>query len=339
VNDNFFELGGHSLLAVRLMAGIETMLGERLLPAVLFQSPTLAQLASRLRQEKPDSWRSLISIQPSGSKPPFFWVHGDHSNTFLSHYLGPDQPLYGLEHQSQDGKPASYDRVETIAAHYLEEIRMVQPKGPYFLGGYSFGGIVAFEMAQQLRKAGEDVPLLALLDPPILTGSQPSSSRSYNGSKDIASLRQEFSRHLRRLALLGPREKLVYVLMGLLGKAKEKFDLPISKSFKKVLSKVWLVMRRPLPPSLRSTYVLSVYHQARRKYVPQRYPGRAIYIKSEMRATDHLFAWHRLMAEGLEIFEVRGDHLDVIKEPYAHPWAEKLKSWLCAAQETDIGKQ
>ena len=87
------------------------------------------------------------------------------SNSFLPRYLGWDQPLYGLEHQSQDGKPALYDSVKTIASHYLGEIHSVQPNGPYFLGGYSFGAMVAFEMAQQLKKAGADVALLTLLDP------------------------------------------------------------------------------------------------------------------------------------------------------------------------------
>ena len=184
VNDNFFDLGGDSLLAVRLIASIEEGFGKQLIPAKVFQSPTIAELATSLCQEKqPASWSSLIPVQPNGPKPPFFWVHGDLSNSFLPRYLGWDQPLYGLEHQSQDGKPALYDSVETIAAHYLGEIHSVQPNGPYFLGGYSFGAMVAFEMAQQLKKAGADVALLALLDPPSVTSSKSSSSVVPSASK------------------------------------------------------------------------------------------------------------------------------------------------------------
>ena len=181
----FSTWAADSLLAVRLITSIEEVFGKQLIPAKVFQSPTIAQLATILRQEKqPDSWSSLIPVQPSGSQPPFFWVHGDLSNSFLPRYLGWDQPLYGLEHQSQDGKPALYDSVESIASHYLDEIHTVQPKGPYFLGGYSFGAMVAFEMAQQLKKAGADVALLALLDPPSVTSSKSSSSVVPSSSND-----------------------------------------------------------------------------------------------------------------------------------------------------------
>jgi hypothetical protein len=134
---------------------------------MLFQSPTIEQLALMLGQEEwPQSWSSLITIRAQGSRPPFFWVHGDSSNTALPAYLGPDQPLYGLEHQGHDGRPASYQTVETIAKHYLRELRVVCQRGPYLIGGYSFGAIVAFEMAQQLKAGGEEVALLFMLDPP-----------------------------------------------------------------------------------------------------------------------------------------------------------------------------
>jgi amino acid adenylation domain-containing protein len=347
VNDNFFDLGGNSLLAVQLITCMEEVFGKQLIPAKVFQSPTIAQLATILRQEKqPDSWSSLIPVQPSGSQPPFFWVHGDLSNSFLPRYLGWDQPLYGLEHQSQDGKPALYDSVESIASHYLDEIHTVQPKGPYFLGGYSFGAMVAFEMAQQLKKAGADVALLALLDPPSVTSSKSSSSvvpSSSNRLTNSAALfREEIRRHWRHLAQVGAPEKLAYVLIRVKWKVINKVQQliwPINKILKKVVWKAYLAMSRPLPPSLRSRYILDIYHHARLKYVPQRYPGRAIYIKGEMRPSAHLLAWSRLVDQGLEVQVVPGNHADVIKEPYAHLWAEKLKTWLRAAQETHATKQ
>src|SRR5437764_11327694 len=95
----------------------------------------------------------------------FFWVNGEVSNALLPDYLGPDQPLYGLVHQTQDGKPWPYTRLEDIAAHYLKVIRTVQSEGPYFLGGFCIGGLLAFEMAQQLHRQDQEVGLLVLLDP------------------------------------------------------------------------------------------------------------------------------------------------------------------------------
>ena len=151
VNDNFFEIGGHSLLAVRLLAQIEQVFDKNLPLATLFQAPTIEQLANALRQtEGSSSWSSLVALQPHGYKPPFFCVPGNLGNVFvdlgdLAKHLGPDQPFYGLQDGIQN--PA---QIEALAVRYLDEIRTVQPEGPYLLGGVCSGSIVAFEMAQQL---------------------------------------------------------------------------------------------------------------------------------------------------------------------------------------------
>jgi pimeloyl-ACP methyl ester carboxylesterase len=129
-------------------------------------SPTVAQLAEMFgARSQSDAWSSIVPIQPNGCQPPFFWIHGDSSNTRLPDYLGPDRPLYALEHQAHDGRPARFTKVETIAEHYLEQMRAIRPHGPYVLGGHSFGAVVAFEMAQQLQKAHEEVALLFMLEP------------------------------------------------------------------------------------------------------------------------------------------------------------------------------
>src|SRR5262249_54584319 len=117
-------------------------------PATLFQAPTIAQLAGLLRQESQvaPSWSLMVPFQPDGSKPPFFCVF---SSPALALQLGPEQPFYALQPHGLAGRrtPAT---VEAMAADYLKEIQAVQPEGPYFLGGFSFGGLVVFEMAQQL---------------------------------------------------------------------------------------------------------------------------------------------------------------------------------------------
>jgi len=147
-----------------------------------------------MQQSKPN----LQLIQPDGSKPPLFWVHGDESNDYLPSYLGSDQPLAIFKHQGCHGEPAAHIRVETIAAHYLSQLRTVQAEDPYFLGGYSFGGTVAFEMAQQLEAKGEKVALLFILDSlspsTDLNYPSPEDSRPGENRAEILRLRNVFFR-------------------------------------------------------------------------------------------------------------------------------------------------
>jgi thioesterase domain-containing protein/acyl carrier protein len=168
VEDNFFDLGGHSLLAVRLMARLEQLTGKRLPVSVLFQEPTVENLARLLRGDAPLPARSpVVPIQPHGSKPAIFWIHAAGGNVFGYQALArqlEDQPSYGVQAPGLDGDEAPFTTIEAMAAHYVEEIRKVQPAGPYRLGGWSMGGVVAFEMARQLAAQGEKVDRLLLLD-------------------------------------------------------------------------------------------------------------------------------------------------------------------------------
>ncbi len=185
IADDFFELGGHSLLALRLMRRLEQAFGKNLPPSALFQASTVEKLTALLRGDAgAQTWRSLVPIQPGGRKPPFFCVHGlgGHVLRFgaLALQLGEDQPFYGLQAHGLDGQHPCHTRVEDMAAHYISEIRALQPKGPYYIGGYSFGGAVAFEMARQLRRDGQDVAFLALLDTyPRSARKGPSLARTF----------------------------------------------------------------------------------------------------------------------------------------------------------------
>jgi phthiocerol/phenolphthiocerol synthesis type-I polyketide synthase E len=169
LGENYFDLGGDSPLAVQLFAQIDKEFKIRLPLATLFEAPTIEELARVLQRETPTShWSSVVPIQPIGSRPPLFCVHGAGGNVLiyrdLSRHLGSDQPFFGLQARGLDGSRPPLTRVEEMAALYVREMRRVQPSGPYFLGGYCLGGTIAFEMAQQLQSRGEEVALLALFD-------------------------------------------------------------------------------------------------------------------------------------------------------------------------------
>ncbi len=171
IQDNFFELGGHSLLAMGLMAQLEREFKANLPLSALFQAPTVERLAELLRrQDLNPRWSPLVPIQPKGTRPRFFCIAGGVGSVLyyypLAHRLGPDQPFYGLQSKGINGDCVPYTHVQDMARHYIEAIRSIQPEGPYWLGGHCFGGIVAFEIAQQLAHEGQAIALLAVLDIP-----------------------------------------------------------------------------------------------------------------------------------------------------------------------------
>jgi thioesterase domain-containing protein/acyl carrier protein len=170
IQNNFFACGGHSLLAVRLVSLIEKRMGKKLPVAVLFHNPNIEELATVLRSQGTRFVsNALVPIQSRGSKPPLFLVHGAGGSAFvfnpLAGALGPDQPLFAFQDKGLDQDNAGDDSIECMAQEYVVALRTMQPKGPYQLGGWSAGGLIAFEMARQLTLQGQEVACLVLLDP------------------------------------------------------------------------------------------------------------------------------------------------------------------------------
>jgi len=200
-DQNYFDLGGDSSVAVQLFAQIEKVFGVKLPLATLFEAPTIEELARILgRDESPAGWSSLVAIQSSGSRPPFFCIHGAGGTVLiyreLAQRLGPDQPFYGLQSIGLDASCEPLTRIEDMAAAYTKEIRRKQPRGPYYLGGYCMGGTVAYEVAQQLRAQGETVALLALFDTMDWSKVLPASvlAKSYHAVERLGFHAANFSR-------------------------------------------------------------------------------------------------------------------------------------------------
>jgi amino acid adenylation domain-containing protein len=331
VNDNFFELGGHSLLAVRLFAQIEKRFGKRLPLATLFRAPTIAQIGAILEKDWTPAWSSLVPVQPAGSRPPFFCVHALGGNVLeyydLARHLGTDQPFYGLQSQGLDGKRPPHTRVEEMAAHYIKEMREAQPTGPYYIGGRSLGGMVAFEMAHQLRTQGQEVGLLALLD------TYPSGYAKLLRDETTwqAALGRAVNRikaHSSNLWTLSAPEKLGY-LMNKLGFAPRKIKSQVWRRIYQAYENVG----RPLPQALRD--VKEFNSLAVRQYVPQVYDGAVtlFWASADLRACiDFVEGWRALAGGGIEVHEIPGSHLDIVKEPHVRDLATKLDSCLRQTQ-------
>jgi amino acid adenylation domain-containing protein len=169
VSDNFFELGGDSLLAVGMLLEVQDALGKNVPLAALIHEGTIEHLARVIDSDAPEKkWSSLVEIQPKGERTPIFFMHPIGGEVFgygtLARYLGDDHPFYGIQARGLDGLEEPFTDMRAVASYYVEIVRSVQPEGPYILGGYSLGAVIAFEMAQQLKESGEEIALLAVLD-------------------------------------------------------------------------------------------------------------------------------------------------------------------------------
>jgi len=336
IRDDFFALGGHSLLAVRLFARIENVLGRRLPIATLFRAPTIEQLAAVIREEGSSApWSSLVVIQGGGTRPPFFCVPGVGGNVVgfhtLARHLGADQPVYGLQARGLDGVSPPHTRVEDMAAHYVSQMRAVVPRGPYFIGGASFGGRVAFEMGRQLAAAGERVALLALLDTFAPGSAAPAPVR--------ARLRHAFARFSHRVAY--HMENL------LLQKERGRYIRTKARTVRRrIRSRLWQLAYRffseyskPLPRALRS--VREAGYLANRDYMPEPYSGRVALFRAAIRsvadATERDMGWARLALGGVEVHHVAGDHENMLVEPHVRALARELRACIDRGIAADTG--
>jgi thioesterase domain-containing protein/acyl carrier protein len=297
VRDNFFEVGGHSLLAVRLFDQIEKHFGKKLpLDTLWFEAATIETLVGILeREQQTILWPELVQIKAGGDMAPLYCVHTMGGNLFHYYYyyelaraLSLQLPVYGLQARGVYGKHAPRDNIADIASDCINAMRQRQSQGPYRIAGFSSGGIVAFEMAQQLRAAGEKVSCLALLDcyaPGI-------------------KLKADFWRQLRKfLTLKGLRqfqERLCHRILHPLGLRRLRQMHTIGETHR------W----------------------AHWNYIPVPYPERIdlfVAAESEAKATDPLLGWKKVAGGSLVVHSIQGTHGLMVKSPHVEMLAEKLQ--------------
>jgi amino acid adenylation domain-containing protein/non-ribosomal peptide synthase protein (TIGR01720 family) len=326
VTDDFFALGGHSLLAMRLAEEIEQRTGSRLSLAAFLAEPRIESVAALLRTAAAPADPSLLAcLQESGSRTPLFFVHPAGGNVLwylaLARHLGPDQPFYALRARGiLEGETPTGD-LEAMAAEYLETVRAVRPHGPYLLGGWSMGGVVAYEMARQLEAAGERVDLVALLDSVLVAP---------DGWSPLA----------RWKARRGDEARLLGAFAGDLGLDPGRLGITSAEVPKHgragVLARVLDAARAggAVPPGLTLPEMSRLYEvfranaEALRRYRPGPYGGAVtlVYTLEEDAQRQRLMeeAWRKLVAGEVDVHVVPGGHHDLIEEPNVREVAQHL---------------
>jgi len=329
--DSFFDLGGHSLLAAQVLTHVEQISGIRLSLATLLTAPTIGQLAEVLHQHSDARpWPCLVPVQPLEGTTHLFCVHGIFGNVMnfveLARALGPGYSVYGLQAQGLDGKLPPLERVEAMATRYVEEIKRVQPHGPYYLAGYSFGGNIAFEMAQQLTQAGGEVAQVILLDTfgPHIFRQVP--------------LPEKLQHHTRRILKQGPQYLLEKLHKRL---AKKQNQTPQeSRSMVQTLFGISDQPQGNTSYSAQSLVVQAAHARAMRAYYPQPYAGNVLLVRAQILNPDEawyvdpLLGWGQVVMGNLDVHHGSGHHITMLTPPHVQELAAILKPYLSPVQHS-----
>lgn len=312
VTDNFFEIGGKSILAIRLFAKIKNELGYKLPPITLLQHPSIRAIAQVLDKEGTDTaWKSLVPIQTSGDKTPVFCLHAKGGYVFfynpLAKYLEKDQPIYALQPRGLDGVEPFYKNIEEMAASYIEEIQTIQPEGPYTLLAACFSNAVGFEMAQQLKKQGQEIGLLMMVD------ASPGKSLSDIEAANSGSLLNKISQKVKQNPLRKQGAKAYRALKTVL---KNNAESSLTEEEQQLL-KMERIMDK-------------IFVEYERKP----YDGKITLVRSSeysVRADKdfHVQEWKRWVKEGnLDVVIVEGKHKTMFVEPEVQLLAKEVNKCL-----------
>jgi len=316
--DDFFDLGGESILAVTMQLEIENAFGVRLPQSVFLESAKLDHIASAIDASVAGSpaVESLVAVQLQGEDPPLFWVPGGLGGVLgirsLAFHLGSHQPVYGFQPPGIDGKGEASFKPEKLAAGYVALMREVQPTGPYRIGGHSFGGLIAFEMARQLEAAGESVSLLALVD---------AACPGDRSVPEILEMKVRWAhQQIRALSRMEAKERNSWLAQYLARQPR----------------RVSAFLRRPeatadlLRPGVDLTpELMAVVDHAMDDYSPQPYRGDAcLFVAASALLPDLAQRWRGWISGSLDVETIPGTHDTCVREPQLGELAQKLRQRL-----------
>ncbi|MEO1433183.1 MAG: non-ribosomal peptide synthetase, partial [Cyanobacteria bacterium J06633_8] len=313
VTDNFFELGGHSLLAIRLITEVEKQLGYTLPVTSFFQEGTIEKIAQHLENhQESDNCEILLPLQTKGNQTPLFLVHpaGGYGlgYSLLANKLGTNQPVYALQARGLNGKEQPLNTVEAMASDYIKAIREIQPSGAYLIGGYSSGGLIAFEIASQLQAAGESIENLLIIDThPPLTDSKIETIPDNETALLIFIIEQiglhfnaEIKLDYEELAALDEVKRLDYALQVL-----QNYQIFAPNSGKNLVAGL--------------VNVYKANSQASLNYQPLAINADISLFKTEALAkqfpNNSTLGWDKLTSETVDIRTVKGTHDNLLQEP------------------------
>jgi thioesterase domain-containing protein/acyl carrier protein len=338
-DDNFFELGGHSISALRLMARVQQEFGKRLPIAELFRNPTVETLAATLSDAGQTRWETLAPIRSGGADAPLFLVPGVGGNVGYYRALGslvsPTRPVYGLQAVGLDGVTAPLASVEAIAAHNIREIRKVFPSGPWYLAGHSFGGKVAFEMSQQLRRAGEAVPLLAIFDTPAPALIAFAQRKDWTDAQWLAVIAYEVGVFLghdlgvtvgdlapldspAQLALIAGRIRSSSSELGSIGEAELLAQLNVYRSN---------YMMQYRPPVDIVPVPIALFKSTESEAGEEPPSDEVARLRGSVS-----WGWQRYSSSVVRVIRVPGNHISMLLEPHVRTLAEHLSELLTPAR-------
>lgn len=330
INDSFFDAGGHSLLAVRLMTEIESQLGVHLPVASLFQAPSVAHQAVLIRQKQiPSAIPPIIPLQVQGNLPPFFCIHNFGGFVFnyepLSQALGNDQPFYGVQAYGLEGIDQPHTSIEDMSQYYAQAILEKQPQGPYYLGGYCFGGVVAYQVACLLSAMGKKTGLLALIDAYAPSHAQKNAS---GGWGRLAAIWKNLPFWLRDFHQLSPEERQVVLnrrFKRMMIAIKNRLGMSVQITARELIGDHAHVTSAPE----HLQHLMELHMLALMNYSPPVYDGKVTLFRIQRLPLfthyDPDLGWGQSALGGVEMHIIPGAHHNALMPPYVQGLADELK--------------